>query len=522
MLLEVMVVTAGLETVELLVVASSLKELAVSSLNDTTTKLFLARLVRTNACVVEGDDPGRVLEEAVHLLERSSLGLGQDQPEGDGVGKASDGKEDVVLPSNVLQCLGRDLTNHEVGNPAADAGQSGSLGSDRRVHDLDRDRPRQGTDSSREEEVKDPDHGNESATSMLVEVGTIGGEASLKGGGDGKTSAGHGVADNERPSTTELVDKEDAGTFADERDDRVDALQQEDLGVGVAKHLEDLGRVVLNGGNTGHLHRKLEDDADSHLSHVLRAAKDLAPATGGALFHRELCLDLGEFGTDKDIGGVAAGVEAGERAEGILLTTLCHEPSRRLGEEHDEESQGNGGSDLKSEGESPFKDGTGLVDAASVDDEAGDERTDTEEELLKGGESASNGRMCDFALIKRRQHGQHSNADASKETACHHHALVGSGGLEGTTDDEDDGTDHDGESARKGVGNERSGDATHKGTEQHRTDDEADIIGAWVVGNAQEVGCDDDTGNDTEICARTRWQKEAREAVDWSAIWNWQ
>ena len=144
---------------------------------------------------------------------------------------------------------------------------------------------------------------------MFVGVGTISGVASLESSGNSETSTGHGVANDERPSTTELVNKEDTSTFTNESNDRVDTLEQEDLGVGVTKDLENFGSVVLDGGNTGDLDRELEDDTDSNLSDVLSAAKDRAPAASGTLLDRELSLDLGKFGADKDVGGVTASGE---------------------------------------------------------------------------------------------------------------------------------------------------------------------------------------------------------------------
>ena len=133
------------------------------------------------------------------------------------------------------------------------------------------------------------------------------------------------------------------------------------------------------------------------------------------------------------------------RAESILFATLGHEPSWRLGEEHDEESEGNSRSDLKT----------------------GNESANTEEELLESSESASNGRVGDLGLVEGSKKRKHADTDTGKETTGHHHALVGSSGLENTTDDEDDGTHHDSGSSRESIGNERRRNATNKGTEQH-------------------------------------------------------
>lgn len=498
MLFDIVVVAAGLETVVLVFVASSLEEVALGSVNDTSSKLLLALLVR-DAHVAESNDERCPLEEGVHLLECASLGLGKDEVEGESVGEATDGEEKVVLPADAYKRFGSDLANHEVGNPATDTGKSGTLGSNGSVHNLDWYSPRKRPYAGTEKEVKDPDHGDEGTASMFVGSRTVGGVSSLECGCDGETGTGHGVADNEGPSTTELVDKENTGSFADEGDNRVDTLEQEDLGVAVAKDLEDVGSVVLNCSNTGDLDGELKNDTNSDLANVLLAAEDLAPAASSTLLNGKLSLDLGKLCTNKDIGGVAAGVKASERAESILFAALGHEPSRRFREEHDKESEGNGRGDLETEGESPLEDGIFLVNAAAVDDETGNEGTDTEEKLLESGESASDGRVGNFRLIKGSKEGKHSDTDTGEETTGHHHALVSGSSLKDTADDEDDGTDHDSEATRESIGNEGSRDTTDEGTEQHGTNDETDVVFAWVVGDIKEVLGDNDTRNDTEI-----------------------
>ena len=47
----------------------------------------------------ERDDDVRRAQQVVHLLEGTSLGLVQEQPEEEGVGEAADGEDEVVLPA---------------------------------------------------------------------------------------------------------------------------------------------------------------------------------------------------------------------------------------------------------------------------------------------------------------------------------------------------------------------------------------------------------------------------------------
>lgn len=135
-----------------------------------------------------------------------------------------------------------------------------------------------------------------------------------------------------------------------------------------------------------------------------------------------------------------------------------------------------------------------------VNDKAGDERADTQEELLQRGEPTADRRVGDLGLIQRREQRKHADADTGKEATRHHHALVLSSSLKHTTENEHESTHDDGEAARKGIRDQRSGDAADKRSEQHGADDEADVVRTGILGDAHKVGCHDDTGNDTEIC----------------------
>ncbi len=75
--------------------------------------------------------------------------------------------------------------------------------------------------------------------------------------------------------------------------------------------------------------------------------------------------------------------------------------------------------------------------------------------------------MCNLGLVERGEEGQHADTDTCEEAAGHHHALIGSSGLEDTTEDKDDGADHDGESSGESICDERGGNAANEGAEKH-------------------------------------------------------
>src|SRR5271163_4819675 len=57
-------------------------------------------------------NPWRVAEEIVHLLQRLTCGLGQQEPEEDCVGEVTDDEEVVVPVSNIGHSDWRDLPDH--------------------------------------------------------------------------------------------------------------------------------------------------------------------------------------------------------------------------------------------------------------------------------------------------------------------------------------------------------------------------------------------------------------------------
>ena len=59
-------------------------------------------------------DPWRVREDLVHLLQRHLLGLGEQKPEEERIGKVTDDKHIVIAVSDVGHRNGSDLSDHRV------------------------------------------------------------------------------------------------------------------------------------------------------------------------------------------------------------------------------------------------------------------------------------------------------------------------------------------------------------------------------------------------------------------------
>lgn len=196
---------------------------------DTASQLLFSVVRADLLGLGENDDPWGLFEVAVHLLESSSLGLGEEEEEDERVAETTDGEDEVVPPADALQSLRGNLTDHEVGNPSSHGGESSSLGSQVGVEDLDGNGPGQGADTGRKGKVEDPCHGHKGDGSGLVEVRAVVGEACLQCSCDAEGGARDHVGNDQWFPSTELVDEEDAGCFAKESDDRVDGLKEQSL-----------------------------------------------------------------------------------------------------------------------------------------------------------------------------------------------------------------------------------------------------------------------------------------------------
>jgi hypothetical protein len=125
---------------------------------------------------------------------------------------------------------------------------------------------------------------------------------------------------------------------------------------------------------------------------------------------------------DERVVDIPPGVKSSERTDGFFFPTDGHEPSRpfprwfdqfqippntdghsqtqldlprRLGQQEDHTGQRYTREQLQTQGQPPLEDGPALSDLTSVDDERGDQGSDSEEELLQGRKlSSSRGVGC--------------------------------------------------------------------------------------------------------------------------------
>jgi hypothetical protein len=154
-----------------------------------------------------GDEPRFFPQDLVDLFQRSADYLGDEGPHGDGVGEGEDTEDDVVFPTDRVERVGRDLSDHKVcasgawfsfrnenrlgnsrsggltGDPSGHGSQSGPLRPDPRGQDGRGYGPRDGSDSEGKGKVEDPRHDHKGVPCRRVVIRRTGdgGEFSLDG-----------------------------------------------------------------------------------------------------------------------------------------------------------------------------------------------------------------------------------------------------------------------------------------------------------------------------------------------------
>lgn len=124
----------------------------------------------------------------------------------------------------------------------------------------------------------------------------------------GESYSRHDVAENQRWPSTKLesrmgdeppanyplddptysINGQDTQRLGDQGNDRVDSLEEESLLVAETDGLENISRIVLDDGDTGHLNGELKNDAQEDPSQVGGDSEDLSCASDQDL-SRQLC-----------------------------------------------------------------------------------------------------------------------------------------------------------------------------------------------------------------------------------------
>ena len=255
-----------------------------------------------------------LLEHAINLLKRQSLGLGDEEVRVDEAGKAegSPDEEDLGLEVRVLLTdhVGGDDGDDAVPEPVGGSRETDTTGADRDREDLTDDDPGSGTPGGGEEEDVDADKGDEGTDRALV-VG--------EGGSD---SADDELTDDHAESTpdedgaaTEALNGVEGDRGGDDVHDGEDHGHEEGV-VDRAEGLEEDGRVVEDEVDTSPLlHHSREGLAQSSVADgrgeglLERCSEDCATHVGRGL----------EEGTLEAVGPAGEVAVLGDNAHFIFV-----------------------------------------------------------------------------------------------------------------------------------------------------------------------------------------------------------
>ena len=189
-------------------------------------RLQVSRLVRLSHLLspsLSNNNPRRITEEVVHLLERLLCSLGQQEPEEDGVGEVADDEGVVVFVPDIRHGDGRDLPDHGIEGKGRHSRDTDALGPSAGVEDFGGDDPGEWAAGGAEGEVVEPGHDDESplCADIARHAGWILGEENCS---DNEGYHVTEIAEDERAPAAELVDQQHAKELRNQGDNAIDGL----------------------------------------------------------------------------------------------------------------------------------------------------------------------------------------------------------------------------------------------------------------------------------------------------------
>lgn len=209
-------------------------------------------------------------------------------------------------------------------------------------------------------------------------------------------------------------------------------------------------------------------------------------------------LNLLVLGANPGVVDISVGVKLGKRLEALLRLTMVDQPTRRLGEEHDEDTEDDSGDVLDTQRDTPLPAVVVGEVVAAESNPGRDESTDTQHELLEGGDTTTDAGVCKLGLVQRDDHDEETNTETSDGTTSVEVVEVHGTSLETTAEQEEDATDEDCHTTTELVTGNTSKTRTEEGSSgEDRDDGTSFVVGRVEFGN--EGLCTDGAGNDTQV-----------------------
>lgn len=125
--------------------------------------------------------------------------------------------------------------------------------------------------------------------------------------------------------------------------------------IGNAKSVKDSVQIIRDETVSGPLREEGDGDGDDHTLPIAGGGIESGPAdiSGHSAVELYTGLDLVELEEDKRVCFIAVSVIMGQDLEGLRLSALGHEPTRRFRSEQNEEELEDRGETLKDRGNTP-------------------------------------------------------------------------------------------------------------------------------------------------------------------------
>jgi len=389
------------------------------------------------------------IKEGGCLLERTVLGLNEEEVEEDKLEAEPGDVDNVVFPSKLVKGDGVDILIENERQRDGEVEEGESLCSDgvRKNFDGVGDNERgEGDVVKRVEEENERDNGM--GSSIVLSLGENSGASCLQREEHDHTSG----RCQEENAATDPIDQESGEKSPEHVPDLEDTVDEElDGGVGDTNGVEDLVEVVGDETVSGPLGEECEGNDDIHAFPVSGGSEKGLPANGLSDLTIEVNggFDFFKLISDEGVFFVAVSVVIGEGLEGLFITTLGNQPTRRFWNEPDEENLKNGGGGLEGGGETPCP--RALNFERAIGRPGGNNCTGVPEGVVCRGKRSTVEWVGNLGDQHRGGGGGKGKTKTDEETSTNKHANGLGRGLEGSRNTHDGGTQENGSTTTESV-----------------------------------------------------------------------
>ena len=399
--------------------------------------------------------PGRNVrvEELIHLLESTTLGLWEHQEDVDGHANTEGSKDEVGAVLDILKSWGNSVGQDEVESPVGSSGERDGLGTDTKRVNLSRVGPRNGSPRDGEGADEEVRASNDSlGSSVVVSDGPGGGGIAVRG--IRRSIATHQTTNEEEPKShedgsnqenraaTPTIDEQDS---RDGHDNVEDVLDGGSLQVGVLAcdtgTLEDEDDVVHGNVHSCELRPGLESHTEEDTLGIRVTEQFTVRAGSKSAIKVDGILNLPELGDDFRVVLITVGAQVGQNLKCLIQATLVGQPARGEGEDRSTSKEDNTGDNLDTPRDT--ESGVRFNEGATILDKVLDQDTPSNSPLLKRDNTTTNVLGGDLRLVNRNNHGRQTDCHSVDDTTNNQHGSVDGGALDDRSHNPDQRSQHD-------------------------------------------------------------------------------